>query len=288
MAKTKTTATKTAKTPKKRSTKYTKLAAVCSKELSAKKKALVLAEKRLSKAQRAHAELLAEVARLDMLDRSLRALNEGLEPPQNVRYVYTYPQWVWQPNPWQWGRWYVDSYTITCGSQNAPLNVQQQAYTNCYNSGALVNSQNSVLTTNCYNSGALVNSQNSVLTSTSGCPGLPVGGRHGARDLLLQLLLGGPRVQRGLQPRRADGGGPGEGGQQGGRRAGRGPEHGGGQRARVRRGLRARLREVLRRGDRLAVPLVCRGKLQNGPSGGLRCTPPPGTSLTSVANAAAA
>ena len=83
---------KAVKTPKKRSTKYGKLAAVCAKELSAKKAALVRAEKALAKAQKQHTELLSEVARLDMLDRSLKALINGTEPPQNVRYVYTYPQ----------------------------------------------------------------------------------------------------------------------------------------------------------------------------------------------------
>ena len=116
---------KAVKTPKKRSTKYGKLAAVCAKELSAKKAALVRAEKALAKAQKSHTELLSEVARLDMLDRSLKALINGTEPPQNVRYVYTYPQWVWQGAPYGWwwnGSTYVYNtvpqynYT-TCGSQ---------------------------------------------------------------------------------------------------------------------------------------------------------------------------
>jgi hypothetical protein len=105
----------TPKTAKKRSTKYSKLAAVCSKELAAKKKALVLAEKRLAKAQKTHQELLAEVARLDMLERSLKAVNEGLEPPQNVRYVYSYPQWVWYGNPNGW-YWNGSNYTYTLGN----------------------------------------------------------------------------------------------------------------------------------------------------------------------------
>jgi hypothetical protein len=82
---------------KQRQTKYTKLALVCSKELAAKKKALVAAEKRLAKAQQTHQELLSEVARLDMLDRSLMAVNNGTQPPQNIKYVYTYPTWVWNP-----------------------------------------------------------------------------------------------------------------------------------------------------------------------------------------------
>src|SRR5271154_5318918 len=93
---------KAVKTPKKRSTKYGKLAAVCTKELSAKKAALVRAEKAFAKAQKNHTELLAEVARLDMLARSLKALIDGTEPPQNVRYVYSYPQWVWYGNPYGW------------------------------------------------------------------------------------------------------------------------------------------------------------------------------------------
>lgn len=127
---------KAVKTPKKRSTKYGKLAAVCAKELSAKKAALVRAEKALAKAQKQHTELLSEVARLDMLDRSLKALINGTEPPQSVRYVYNYPQWVWQGNPYGWwwnGNGYntVPNYSYTtCGSlpntqlgQNAQFNV---------------------------------------------------------------------------------------------------------------------------------------------------------------------
>src|SRR5271157_888792 len=108
---------KAVKTPKKRSTKYGKLAAVCSKELSAKKAALVRAEKAFAKAQRTHTELLAEVARLDMLDRSLKALINGTEPPQNVRYVYNYPQWVWYGNPYGW-YWNGNNYSVTLGAQN--------------------------------------------------------------------------------------------------------------------------------------------------------------------------
>lgn len=96
---------------KKHSSKYSKLAIVAGKELAAKKTALVRAEKALAKAQKTHQELLGEVARLDMLDRSLKALINGTEPPQNVRYVYTYPQWVWNPN---YGYWYNNG-TITIG-----------------------------------------------------------------------------------------------------------------------------------------------------------------------------
>jgi len=95
---------------KKHSSKYSKLALVAAKELAAKKAALVRAEKALAKATKTHQELLGEVARLDMLDRSLKALINGTEPPQNVRYVYTYPQWVWNN-----GYWYNNG-TVTIGA----------------------------------------------------------------------------------------------------------------------------------------------------------------------------
>jgi hypothetical protein len=76
---------------------YKKTAEHCSKQLADTKKALVKAEKQLAKAQQTHQELLSEVARLDMLDRSLKAVNDKTQPPQNIKYVYTYPQWVWNP-----------------------------------------------------------------------------------------------------------------------------------------------------------------------------------------------
>src|SRR5260370_649129 len=91
---------KVASKPKKKSTKYSKLLAVAAKELAARKKALVLAERKLAGAKRTHEELIADVARLDMVERSLKALVEGTEPPQNVRYIYQYPQWVWYPSPY--------------------------------------------------------------------------------------------------------------------------------------------------------------------------------------------
>src|SRR5271167_349501 len=122
---------KAVKTPKKRSTKYGKLAAVCSKELSAKKAALVRAEKAFAKAAKTHTELLAEVARLDMLDRSLKALINGTEPPQNVRYVYSYPQWVWYGNPYGW-YWNGNTYQVNLGSQNG-YNFQGGQFTNAIN-----------------------------------------------------------------------------------------------------------------------------------------------------------
>src|SRR5271163_507636 len=130
----------TSKTPKKRSTKYSKLAAVCSKELAAKKKALVLAEKRLAKAQKTHGDLLTEVARLDMLERSLKAVNEGLEPPQNIKYVYSYPQWVWNPysNGWYWNG---NGYTYTIG------NAQTQTYGTLQGGSLLTTGTNCLTTT---------------------------------------------------------------------------------------------------------------------------------------------
>jgi hypothetical protein len=185
MAKTKQ---KEAKTPKKRSTKYGKLAAVCSKELAAKKAALVRAEKLLAKAQRTHTELLSEVARLDMLDRSLKALINGTEAPQNVRYVYSYPQWVWYGNPY----WNGNTWTLSVGSPQTYVynsgSFQGGQFTNTINSGAIncnastvtfpatsgnisLSSGSSDLSANCSSLGglSLTNSSapSSVLTSTS-------------------------------------------------------------------------------------------------------------------------
>jgi hypothetical protein len=123
---------KAVKTPKKRSTKYGKLAAVCAKELSVKKAALVRAEKALAKAQRTHTELLSEVARLDMLDRSLKALINGTEPPQNVKYVYSYPQWVWYGNNGGWW-WNGYTWTYTLGQTGVNTPNTQWNYTTCHN-----------------------------------------------------------------------------------------------------------------------------------------------------------
>lgn len=189
-------------TPKKRSTKYSKLAAVCSKELTAKKKALVLAEKRLAKATRTHQELLAEVARLDMLDRSLRAVNEGLEPPQNVKYVYTYPQWVWNPYPNQW--WYNGGYspTITLGGTfqggqySNTFNTVQTTTTgvNCGTAGNVsyvANSGNLNLASFNNGSGLISNDSGvqSVLTSSSPNVGWSTG-NTGTADLTVDLSTG--------------------------------------------------------------------------------------------------
>jgi hypothetical protein len=154
---------KEVKTPKKRSTKYSKLAAVCSKELTAKKTALVRAEKAFAKAQKTHTELLAEVARLDMLDRSLKALINGTEPPQNVRYVYNYPQWVWYGNPYGWYWQQPQTYCY-----NANTNFQGGQFTT-------TNAINTVSTPATYTSGALsVSSGTSSIdcSSSSGLSGL--------------------------------------------------------------------------------------------------------------------
>src|SRR5271167_2307053 len=192
---------KAVKTPKKRSTKYGKLAAVCSKELSAKKAALVRAEKAFAKAAKTHTELLAEVARLDMLDRSLKALINGTEPPQNVRYVYNYPQWVWYGNPYGWW-WNGNNWSVNLnGQQN--YNFQGGQYTipsvNTINttvgdapvvtttggslqSGTIFTNATAGSNTMCYNSGAL-NANNISLTSglsstsftTTNGPGTSIG-----------------------------------------------------------------------------------------------------------------
>src|SRR5271157_6277271 len=158
---------KAVKTPKKRSTKYGKLAAVCAKELSAKKAALVRAEKALAKAQKTHQELLGEVARLDMLDRSLKALINGTEPPQNVRYVYTYPQWVWYGNPYGW-YWNSQPWTLTLGQQNYNFQGGQSQFHNSVNT---INTTPSVQTINTVVGDApvITTTSGSLLTSGSTC-----------------------------------------------------------------------------------------------------------------------
>jgi len=64
-------------------------------ELEAAKKALISAERGLARAKKNHEELLADVARLDMVERSLKAQIGGTEPPQNIKYVYNFPSWTW-------------------------------------------------------------------------------------------------------------------------------------------------------------------------------------------------
>src|SRR5271167_1818055 len=160
---------KAVKTPKKRSTKYGKLAAVCTKELSAKKAALIRAEKAFAKAQKTHTELLSEVARLDMLDRSLKALINGTEPPQNVRYVYSYPQWVWYGNPYGW-YWNGNTWTVNMGTaQNPTDNFQGGQFQNAgQTTPSVFTTTAGSLLTNGSNSVMNVNASNVVNTVNSG------------------------------------------------------------------------------------------------------------------------
>jgi hypothetical protein len=88
---------KQGKSGKKPSSKYGKLLVVATKELSTKKKALIQAERNLAKVKQTHEELIREVARLDMVERSLKALVDGTEPPTNIKYIYQYPPWVYTP-----------------------------------------------------------------------------------------------------------------------------------------------------------------------------------------------
>jgi len=118
---------------KAKTSKYTKLMVAASKELADKKKALIKAEKALAAATKNHQEIVQEVARLDMLERSLKALAEGTEPPYNVKYIYTYPTWVWS-----WPNYYTYPYTIYNPPQWAFTNVptyQGGTTQNGYNSG---------------------------------------------------------------------------------------------------------------------------------------------------------
>jgi hypothetical protein len=119
--------------------KYSKLMLAASKELEAKKKALVKAEKALAKVTKTHQDLLSEVARLDMVERSLKALVEGTEPPHNVRYVYTYPNWVY-PNPYGWC-WNGNGHTYTIG------NAQTQTYGTLQGGSLLTTGTNCINTT---------------------------------------------------------------------------------------------------------------------------------------------
>ena len=121
---------------------YKKIAEQCAKELADKKKALVKAEKALASATKNHQELLSEVARLDMAERSMKALVEGTEPPQNIKYVYSYPQWVWNPysNGWYWNG---NGYTYTIGNAHA----QTQTYGTLQGGSLLTTGTNCLTTT---------------------------------------------------------------------------------------------------------------------------------------------
>ena len=139
---------------------YKETAEHCSKELAEKKKALIKAEKTLAKAQQAHQDLLSEVARLDMLDRSLRAVNEKTQPPQSVRYVYSYPQWVWNPYTYvpNGGQWTITTqpYQGSLLTGGLPNNGLTGGLQNGYNSGSSVvttNADSSAWTLGTLNSG---------------------------------------------------------------------------------------------------------------------------------------
>lgn len=148
---------KIASKSKTKGSKYSKLMAAASKEMADKKKALAKAEKTLAAATKAHAELLQETARLDMLERSLKALVEGTEPPQNIKYVYNYPTWVWQPYYANWGgNNTIGNVMYTIGGQ----------YTPTVTSGTFQGSQMSNLVT-CNNAQTF----NTVTTTESGATG---------------------------------------------------------------------------------------------------------------------
>lgn len=160
MAKAKTQTKKVKKSP----TKYSKLLVVAQKELAAKKKALVSAERSLAKAKQKHEELIAEVARLDMVERSLKAMVEGTEPPTNVRYVYNYPQWVWYPTQQPYVTFTVPSWQYT-PSTTVPNNGT--TYYNAPNIGGSILTSGTVTC----NAGGLqtntVSFQNSCLSGSS-------------------------------------------------------------------------------------------------------------------------
>jgi hypothetical protein len=179
MAKPKVKAVKAKKT----STKYSKLLAVAAKELASKKKALVLAERSLGKAKERHEELISEVARLDMVERSLKAIVDGTEPPTNVKYVYSYPQWVWypqqpyvtyqqpgywnggiyqQPGYWSNGQWVTPPQSTTIYNKSDMSTINHQYSNNV--SGMLTNTANNFTVASGATSGSTVNA---VLTSTA-------------------------------------------------------------------------------------------------------------------------
>jgi hypothetical protein len=161
MAKTKTQTKKVKKTP----TKYSRLLVVAAKELAAKKKTLVQAERALAKAKQKHEELIAEVARLDMVERSLKAMVEGTEPPTNVKYVYNYPQWVWCPyyqQPYVTYYWNGGNYQ---GGQLQGGTLTTNGNYNCSNAG------NPYTLNNCQTSqtsGAVGTVTNTITSTSSG------------------------------------------------------------------------------------------------------------------------
>jgi hypothetical protein len=150
-------------------TDYKKIFEQAQKELEGKKKALVQAERNLAKAKQRHDELVAETARLDMVERSLKALIEGTEPPTNVRYVYNYPAWVWQ------------SPTITM-----PFTSPQ------YGTGYTITCQNSNLT-GVANSGTFT-AGGGLLTNTSVCNSLGAAGLDGSTGSGSIVLSSSPEI----------------------------------------------------------------------------------------------
>jgi hypothetical protein len=81
-----------------------------------------------------------------MLDRSLKALINGTEPPQNVRYVYNYPQWVWYGNPGGW-YWHGNGGTLTLGQTTTPSYTYTTAgatTTGLYQNAQCINTVNTV------------------------------------------------------------------------------------------------------------------------------------------------
>jgi hypothetical protein len=104
---------------------YKAIQAQVTKDLTAKRKALAVAEKRLAKAQTETVELKAEVERLAALETSLKVVNEKLPIPSPtyiwpvVPYYpeqpfYPQPTWVYTiPEPIK----YEPPYKIWCGQQ---------------------------------------------------------------------------------------------------------------------------------------------------------------------------
>lgn len=148
-------------------TDYKKTLARASKELADKKKALVQAERKLAAAKKSHEGLVAEVARLDMVERSLRAMVDGTEPPTNIKYVYTYPQWVWYPSQpyiyYTYPQWQYNGslggtvvHTSLPGSTSTWNSVPSTiTFTSCNTESLTGNSSLSALGTTCSNVSSL-------------------------------------------------------------------------------------------------------------------------------------
>jgi hypothetical protein len=162
---------KIASKSKTKGSKYTKLMAAASKELADKKKTLAKAEKDLAAATKNHAELLQETARLDMLERSLKALVDGTEPPTNVKYVYTYPPHYGNPYGGWWGGnpygWWWNGGTWTLSTTAVPQNQNYYTYTNAniQQSGQFTTT-NATNTINTVTSGAFPSSSSGAVLNT--------------------------------------------------------------------------------------------------------------------------